>query len=61
MAKANPGHRPSIEKSARQRIRVDNLRVLLENDSRVGAATRCFVDHGVIHDYPAPSPAIRES
>ncbi|CAM9367491.1 unnamed protein product [Ectocarpus fasciculatus] len=33
-AKANPEHRPSIEKRARQRIRVDGLRMLLENDTR---------------------------
>ncbi|CAN0070916.1 unnamed protein product [Ectocarpus sp. 6 AP-2014] len=61
VAKANPGHRPSIEKSARQRTRMDGLRMLLENDTRVGAATRCVVDHGVIDYYPPPPPEIRES
>ncbi|CAN0156855.1 unnamed protein product [Ectocarpus sp. 4 AP-2014] len=34
VAAANPGHRPSIEKSARQKIRVDGLRMLLESDTQ---------------------------
>ncbi|CAM9634780.1 unnamed protein product [Ectocarpus sp. 12 AP-2014] len=34
VAKANPGHRPSIEKSARQRLRMDGLRTILESDTR---------------------------
>ncbi|CAB1119550.1 unnamed protein product [Ectocarpus sp. CCAP 1310/34] len=61
VAKANPGHRPSEEQSDRQRFRVDGLRVLLVNETRVGAATRCVMDHGVIADYPPPLPEIRES